>query len=355
MAHKKAVVTKETEFSPTADTSFNPIIDAELSADLELGPDAQFSVVSQNDNDARDEIIGDVETTDEDPAQDENAKAGDDAADALAAGSTVLEKALAKINTQINEAQAKLDAQDKVEWQKFYDKEAERDLRAIGEKQLRLDQQTERLALKNKGKLAALEARKQQILDNAEQYEKEQAEKEQKRIDEEKAKLQAKIDKKAEKAAKALEAKAAREAVAATLKTQKQSENKERKDKFTARQEELAKFPGRRRKATDFIYQGDGFSTPQQFSIRGKVFQYLKDNYNIGDKINVELFGAEVKPLLYGTNVRSYLGKLEEYGQIDFITPVDVPVETESDRPVLHDDFADEGEGESDQSDEDYE
>ncbi len=279
------------------------------------------------------------QTGDVDDGVPEEVEAGDAAADAMLTGDAVIDNALARLADQESALTLKLKGLDALAWDKFNDLETAREQRNAAEKELRREALTAKLADRSALKLSAIVARKQQLIDNAEAYKAEQAEKAQEKIDAEKKKIAEKLAKKERQEEAAAAKKLERQSAQASVKAQKTSENAERKAKLDARKAELENFPGRRRKATQFIYSGEGLSAPQQYSIRGKIYQYLKDNYNFGDHIDVEIFGAEVKSMLYGANVRSYLGKLEETGQVDFVTPVDVPIETSSAAVPLHDDF----------------
>ncbi len=77
------------------------------------------------------------------------------------------------------------------------------------------------------------------------------------------------------------------------------------------------------------IYTGNGISTPQELSVRGKVLAHIKANCEVGTEHDIEALGEACKPLLYGATIRSYLSKLEEMGHLDFVTkesPVVDPV-----------------------------
>jgi hypothetical protein len=76
---------------------------------------------------------------------------------------------------------------------------------------------------------------------------------------------------------------------------------------------------GRRQKATHIILTGNGISSPQTLSIRGKVFEHLKANHAIGDTVSIDELAESAKHLLYGSSIRSYLSKLEEMGHLDFV------------------------------------
>jgi hypothetical protein len=272
----------------------------------------------------------------------------DELANALAVEDAAFLAALKKLDDQENELKTNIDLLDAAEWEKFDAKEELLVALAGQEKQFRVERFKEKLADKHASKFSSITEKRLRLIDNAEAFKAEQKRKSDEKIENEKRKLAAKIAKKAERAEKTAENKKLRESSQSEIKKQKESENQERKNRLDERKAELEKFPGRRRKATDFVYIGEGFSTPQKFSVRGKVYQFLKDNYTVGSTINVESFGEQVKGMLFGANVRSFLGKLEEFGQIDFVTPVDVPVEAESDKVALHDDFADEDEDEGD-------
>ena len=120
---------------------------------------------------------------------------------------------------------------------------------------------------------------------------------------------------------------AEREANAAKRKEEAEAAKAKRKEEAAARAAQIAERKasnkpesGRRTKATHIVYTGEGLSSPQALSIRGKVLQYIKDNCPVGEEVSIDALGEAVKPLLYGSSVRSYLSKLEEMGHVNFVT-----------------------------------
>lgn len=138
-----------------------------------------------------------------------------------------------------------------------------------------------------------------------------------------------KAERDAAKEAKKTEAAAAKEAAKEAAAAEKEAAKQARKDEVAKRaalvEERKAntKVDGERRtKATHIVLNAEGFSNPQNTSIRGKVLEYLRANYAAGDKIAIEDLAKGCKPLLYGASVRSFLSKLEERGHLDFVTEV---------------------------------
>lgn len=132
------------------------------------------------------------------------------------------------------------------------------------------------------------------------------------------AKVAAKADADAAKEAKKAETAAAKEAA----KAERAAEVKRRADLVEQRKADTKTDGERRSKATHIVLNAEGFSNPQTTSIRGKVLEHLRGNYNAGDKIAIEALAKDCKPLLFGASVRSFLSKLEERGHLDFVTEV---------------------------------
>lgn len=148
-------------------------------------------------------------------------------------------------------------------------------------------------------------------------------EKEAKRVEREAAKEASKEQREADKQSKLAE----KEAAKLAKKEERQLAVAERAALVEARKADTKITGERRAKATHIVYTGEGFSSPQSVSTRGKVLEYIKANCEVGVPVKIEDLAKACKPFLYGASVRSFLSKLEERGHLDFVTVEEVPAE----------------------------
>jgi hypothetical protein len=205
---------------------------------------------------------------------------------------------------KLAEKEAKREEQNKA-------KEAERAAKAEQKAAERESKAAEKAAEREAAKAAKAEekaaerakAAEQREADKLAKAEERKAAQEAAKAEREEAKAKAKQEKADAKAQAKLDRKAAAEG---------------RKLAIEERRNETKSAGSRRARATHFIYTGEGLSQPQAHSVRGKVFQYIKDHCEIGVPVDIASFGEEVKHMLYGSSIRSFLSKLEEMGHLDF-------------------------------------
>lgn len=138
-----------------------------------------------------------------------------------------------------------------------------------------------------------------------------------------------------QKAKEAAEAKLKKEVDAAATKRMREDEKKnrvahakklreeaaaERVKLFEQRKALTKPESGRRKRTTHVVLNSEGFSNPQEFSIRGRLIVHLKTNHQAGEEIPIDKLDGACKHLLYGTNIRLHLFKLEEMGHVNLIT-----------------------------------
>ena len=192
------------------------------------------------------------------------------------------------------------------------------------EQELTKEQIAEQKAAEKAKKIAEREAMR---LAQAEAKAKEKAEKAAQR---EAEKAERKAQREAEKAEREAERQAAKEAA----KAKREQEAQQRRERLEARKAMTRANGGRRPRAVAFEFTGNGLSSPQEFSLRGKVFNYIKENFEIGERVEIESLQEQLSEMLYGSSVRSFLSKLEEMGHLTFF--FDEP--TSNDEPAESDD-----------------
>ncbi|QJB22113.1 hypothetical protein XccvBFoX7_gp55c [Xanthomonas phage FoX7] len=131
--------------------------------------------------------------------------------------------------------------------------------------------------------------------------------------------------------------KAEREAATEQRKADRKAEAEARKAALEARRAETHNEGARRPKATHVKLTAGGLSNPQSLSIRGRLLAYMKEQFQVGEEVEIEALGKSAEHLLYGVKVRSLLNKLDEAGHVDFVTrtpPALVLEESPADEPV---------------------
>jgi flagellar biosynthesis GTPase FlhF len=98
------------------------------------------------------------------------------------------------------------------------------------------------------------------------------------------------------------------------------ADRQERERELEQRRAETITEGARRVKATHIVLRTDGLSQPQQYSVRGRVLKWINENCEVGVPYPIEKIGEELKPILFGSSIRSYLSKLEEMRHVDFKT-----------------------------------
>lgn len=195
--------------------------------------------------------------------------------------------------------------------------EAERARKAEAKK---AEQQVEKEAKKAERQKAneAKKAEKQ-----AEKAKAKEAEKEAREAD----KLKRKEEQKAERAKESEarkqareEAKAAEVKANAEAKVQREADAEAKRNGLKEREEFLRSPAGTRRpRATHFVVLAEGLGKPQTISIRGKLHSYIRENFAVGEQVSIDDLEAVVKPMLYGSPIRSFLSKLELMAWVDLV------------------------------------